>query len=57
MRFPIHDRRGRAREGTPAPHPPGVGYEGSLAHAPNEHIRLDDARRAMKAAAGMILAL
>jgi acetylornithine deacetylase/succinyl-diaminopimelate desuccinylase-like protein len=43
--------------GTPAPHPPGVGYTGSLAHAPNEHIRLRDARLAMKVAAGMILAL
>lgn len=45
------------RVGTPAPHPPGVGYDGSRYHAPNEHIRLEDARRAMKAAAGMIMAL
>ncbi len=45
------------REGTPAPHPPGVGYQGSLAHAPNEHIRLEDARRAMKATAGMLMTL
>lgn len=45
------------RAGTPAPHPPGVGYQGSRAHAPNEQIRLEDARRAMKAAAGMLLAL
>ena len=45
------------RMGTPAPHPPGVGYTGSRAHAPNEHIRLDDARRAIKSMAGMIMAL
>src|SRR5438034_873197 len=45
------------RMGTPAPHPPGVGYQGSRAHAPNEQIRLDDARRAMKVAAGMLMAL
>jgi len=45
------------RLGTPAPHPPGVGYDGSRYHAPNEHIRLEDARRSMKAAAGMIMAL
>jgi acetylornithine deacetylase/succinyl-diaminopimelate desuccinylase-like protein len=45
------------RMGTPAPHPPGVGYQGSRAHAPNEQIRLEDARRAMKTAAGMLMAL
>jgi acetylornithine deacetylase/succinyl-diaminopimelate desuccinylase-like protein len=45
------------RMGTPAPHPPGVGYQGSRAHAPNEQIRLEDARRSMKAAAGMLMAL
>ncbi len=45
------------RLGTPAPHPPGVGYDGSRYHAPNEHIRLEDARRSMKAAAGMVMAL
>ena len=45
------------RVGTPAPHPPGVGYDGSRYHAPNEHIRLEDARRSMKAAAGMVMAL
>lgn len=45
------------RMGTPAPHPPGVGYQGSRAHAPNEQIRLDDARRAVKVAAGMLMAL
>src|SRR5207244_4658992 len=28
------------RMGTPAPHPPGVGYQGSRAHAPNEQIRI-----------------
>ena len=41
--------------GTPAALPPGVGYSGSLIHAPNEHIRLDDARRAIKAFASLIL--
>jgi acetylornithine deacetylase/succinyl-diaminopimelate desuccinylase-like protein len=41
--------------GTPAALPPGVGYSGSLIHAPNEHIRLDDARRAVKAFAALIL--
>ena len=46
-----------SRLGTPAPHSPGVGYTGSRAHAPNEHIRLDDARRAIKGMAGMIMAL
>jgi acetylornithine deacetylase/succinyl-diaminopimelate desuccinylase-like protein len=32
-----------------------VGYSGSLIHAPNEHIRLDDARRAIKAFAALML--
>jgi acetylornithine deacetylase/succinyl-diaminopimelate desuccinylase-like protein len=41
--------------GTPAALPPGVGYSGSLIHAPNEHVRLDDARRAIKAFAAMML--
>jgi acetylornithine deacetylase/succinyl-diaminopimelate desuccinylase-like protein len=41
--------------GTPAALPPGVGYSGSLIHAPNEHIRLDDARRAIKAFAALML--
>jgi acetylornithine deacetylase/succinyl-diaminopimelate desuccinylase-like protein len=41
--------------GTPAAIPPGVGYSGSLIHAPNEHIRLDDARRAIKAFAALML--
>jgi acetylornithine deacetylase/succinyl-diaminopimelate desuccinylase-like protein len=41
--------------GTPAALPPGVGYSGSLIHAPNEHIRLDDARRAIKAFAAMMM--
>jgi acetylornithine deacetylase/succinyl-diaminopimelate desuccinylase-like protein len=41
--------------GTPAALPPGVGYSGSLIHAPNEHIRLDDARRAIKAFASLML--
>ena len=41
--------------GTPAALPPGVGYSGSLIHAPNEHIRLDDARGAIKAFAAMMM--
>ena len=41
--------------GTPAALPPGVGYSGSLIHAPNEHIRLDDARRAIKGFAALML--
>jgi len=41
--------------GTPAALPPGVGYSGSRIHAPNEHIRLDDARRAIKAFAALML--
>jgi acetylornithine deacetylase/succinyl-diaminopimelate desuccinylase-like protein len=45
------------RMGTPAPHGPGVGYQGSRAHAPNEQIRLEDAGRSMKATAGMLMAL
>jgi acetylornithine deacetylase/succinyl-diaminopimelate desuccinylase-like protein len=32
-----------------------VGYSGSLIHAPNEHIRLEDARRAIKAFAALML--
>src|SRR2546422_986467 len=45
------------RVGTPSPHGPGVGYDGSRAHAPNENIRLEDARRSMKATAATILSL
>ena len=41
--------------GTPAALPPGVGYSGSLIHAPNEHIRLEDARRAIKAFAALMM--
>ena len=41
--------------GTPVVKLPGVGYVGSRAHAPNEHIRLDDARRAIQLAAAMML--
>jgi acetylornithine deacetylase/succinyl-diaminopimelate desuccinylase-like protein len=41
--------------GTPALLPPGVGYSGSRIHAPNEHIRLADARKAIKAFAAMML--
>ena len=41
--------------GTPSVLPPGVGYSGSRIHAPNEHIRLDDARRAIKSFAGMMM--
>ncbi len=41
--------------GTPAALPPGVGYVGSRIHAPNEHIRLDDARRAIKAFAATMM--
>lgn len=40
---------------TPAALPPGVGYGGSLIHAPDEHIRLEDARRAIKAFAALML--
>jgi acetylornithine deacetylase/succinyl-diaminopimelate desuccinylase-like protein len=41
--------------GTPALLPPGVGYSGSRIHAPNEHLRLDDARRAIKGFAALML--
>lgn len=41
--------------GTPAALPPGVGYSGSRIHAPNEHIRLDDARQAIKAFAALMM--
>jgi acetylornithine deacetylase/succinyl-diaminopimelate desuccinylase-like protein len=41
--------------GTPAALPPGVGYSGSLIHAPNEHVRLEDARRAVKAFAALMM--
>ena len=41
--------------GTPAALPPGVGYSGSRIHAPNEHIRLEDARRAIKAFAATMM--
>jgi acetylornithine deacetylase/succinyl-diaminopimelate desuccinylase-like protein len=41
--------------GTPALLPPGVGYSGSRIHAPNEHIRLADARKAIKAFAALML--
>ncbi|HSE96576.1 MAG TPA: M20/M25/M40 family metallo-hydrolase [Methylomirabilota bacterium] len=41
--------------GTPAALPPGVGYSGSRIHAPNEHIRLDDARRALQAFAATMM--
>jgi acetylornithine deacetylase/succinyl-diaminopimelate desuccinylase-like protein len=43
------------RPGIRAALPPGVGYSGSLIRAPNEHIRLDDARRAIKAFAALML--
>ncbi len=42
--------------GTPAAAGPGVGYAGSKIHAPNENIRLEDARRGIKATAAMMLA-
>jgi hypothetical protein len=41
--------------GDPAALPPGVGYSGSLIPAPSEHVRLDDARRAVKAFAALML--
>ncbi len=41
--------------GTPACLPVGVGYSGSRIHAPNEHIRLADARRAVKAFAALMM--
>lgn len=43
------------RVGTPAAIGPGVGYAGSKYHAPNEHIRLEDARRGTKAWAATIM--
>lgn len=42
--------------GTPAGAAPGVGYAGSQVHAPNEHIRLKDARQAVKAVAATMMA-
>src|SRR5207247_1329108 len=39
------------RMGTPAPHGPGGGYQGSRAHAPHEQIRLQDAGRPIQATA------
>jgi acetylornithine deacetylase/succinyl-diaminopimelate desuccinylase-like protein len=41
--------------GTPAALPTGVGYAGSRIHAPNEHIRLDDARSAVRAFAAFMM--
>jgi acetylornithine deacetylase/succinyl-diaminopimelate desuccinylase-like protein len=41
--------------GTPAALPPGVGYSGSRIHAPNEHVRLEDARRAIKTFAALMM--
>jgi acetylornithine deacetylase/succinyl-diaminopimelate desuccinylase-like protein len=43
------------RVGTPAVTGPGVGWTGERIHAPNENIRLADARNAIKATAAMIL--
>ncbi|TLZ52504.1 MAG: M20/M25/M40 family metallo-hydrolase [Methanobacteriota archaeon] len=43
------------RVGTPAVGGPGVGWTGERIHAPNENIRLADARNAIKAVAAMIL--
>ncbi|MBI4415784.1 MAG: M20/M25/M40 family metallo-hydrolase [Euryarchaeota archaeon] len=43
------------RVGTPAVSGPGVGWTGGRIHAPNEHIRLVDARRAIKTTAAAIL--
>ncbi|HEV8594977.1 MAG TPA: M20/M25/M40 family metallo-hydrolase [Thermoplasmata archaeon] len=43
------------RVGTPASGGPGVGWTGERIHAPNENIRLPDARNAIKATAAMIL--
>lgn len=43
------------RVGTPAVGGPGVGWTGERIHAPNENIRLADARNAIKATAAMIL--
>ncbi len=41
--------------GTPVVKLPGVGYVGSRAHAPDEHIRLDDACHAAQLAAATML--
>ncbi len=43
------------RVGTPAVCGPGVGWTGERIHAPNENIRLADARNAIKATAATIL--
>ncbi len=43
------------RVGTPAVGGPGVGWTGERIHAPNENIRLLDARNAIKTTAAMIL--
>lgn len=43
------------RVGTPAVHGPGVGWTGSRIHAPNENIRLADARKAIKVLAATML--
>lgn len=43
------------RAGTPTGTAPGVNYTGSQIHAPNEHIRLDDARNAIKAVATAVV--
>ena len=43
------------RVGTPAVGGPGVGWTGQRIHAPNENIRLPDARNAIKAIAAMML--
>lgn len=43
------------RMGTPAAIGPGVDYSGSKYHAPNEHIRLEDARLSIKAWAAMMM--
>jgi len=43
------------REGTPAVGGPGVGWIGERIHAPNENIRLPDARNAIKTVAATIL--
>jgi len=43
------------RVGTPAVAGPGVGWTGERIHAPNENIRLADARNAIKTTAAMVL--
>lgn len=43
------------RVGTPAVGGPGVGWTGERIHAPNENIRLSDARNAIKATAAMMM--